>query len=32
MHLVEPFYDWRSYYIASEDPSSPFFEQEYSEF
>jgi hypothetical protein len=32
MHLVEPFYDWRDYYIASEDPSSPFFEQEYSEF
>jgi hypothetical protein len=32
MHLIEPFYGWRSYYVASEDPSSPFFEREYSEF
>jgi hypothetical protein len=32
MHLVEPFYEWRNYYVASEDPASPFFEQEYSEF
>lgn len=32
MHLVEPFYDWRHYYITSEDPSSSFYKQEYSEF
>ncbi len=32
MHLVEPFFDWRNYYIASDDPSSPFYNQEYSEF
>ncbi len=32
MHLMEPFYSWRNYYIASEDPSSPFFGREYSEF
>lgn len=32
MHHLEPFYNWRSYYIASEDPQSPFFEKEYSEF
>ncbi len=32
MHFIEPYYQWRNYYIASEDPSSPFFEREYSEF
>ncbi|MBU2019285.1 MAG: hypothetical protein KJ941_06545 [Bacteroidetes bacterium] len=32
MHYVEPFYQWRDYYIASEDPLSPFYEREYSEF
>ena len=32
MHLMEPFYSWRNYYIASEDPSSPFYGREYSEF
>jgi hypothetical protein len=32
MHLIEPFYAWRDLYIASEDPSSPFFERDYSEF
>jgi hypothetical protein len=32
MHLMEPFYSWRNYYIASEDPSSPFHGREYSEF
>jgi len=32
MHLVEPFYDWRNYYISSEDSSSLFFGSEYSEF
>lgn len=32
MHFIEPFYLWRDFYIAAEDPSSPFFEQEYNEF
>jgi hypothetical protein len=32
MHLIEPFYQWRNYYIASEDPASPFYDCEYSEF
>lgn len=32
MHDLEPYYNWRGLYVASEDPRSPFFEQEYSEF
>jgi hypothetical protein len=32
MHDLEPYYGWRDFYIASEDPRSPFFEQQYSEF
>lgn len=32
MHFVEPYFEWRNYYIASEDPASPFYGQEYSEF
>ena len=32
MHFVEPFYNWRGYYISAEDPSSPFYGREYSEF
>ncbi len=32
MHFIEPFYNWRGYYIASEDGDSPFYEREYSEF
>ncbi|MCE2865401.1 MAG: hypothetical protein LW804_07305 [Cryomorphaceae bacterium] len=28
MHFVEPFYNWRGYYIADEDPSSPFYGRE----
>ena len=32
MHYVEPFFEWRNYYIASEDSSSPFYENQYSEF
>lgn len=32
MHSIEPFFNWRCYYIASEDERSPFFEREYSEF
>lgn len=32
MHNLEPYFAWRNHYIASEDPKSPFFEREYSEF
>lgn len=32
MHSIEPFYNWRSYYIASEDIRSPFYGRNYSEF
>jgi hypothetical protein len=32
MHLVEPFFEWRNFYIASEDSASPFYQQIYSEF
>lgn len=32
MHNIEPFYNWRHLYIASEDKLSPFFGREYSEF
>lgn len=32
MHFVEPYYNWRGYYISSEDPNSPFYGREYSEF
>lgn len=32
MHYIEPFYLWRIHYVASEDPLSPFYEREYSEF
>lgn len=32
MHDLEPYYNWRELYISSEDPRSPFFEREYSEF
>ncbi len=32
MHDLEPYYGWRDFYIASEDPKSIFFEREYSEF
>lgn len=32
MHHIEPYYNWRSFYIASEDDKSPFYEREYSEF
>ena len=31
MHFIEPFFNWRGYYIASEDALSPFFEVDYSE-
>jgi hypothetical protein len=32
MHDLEPYYNWRGFYISSEDPASPFFNREYSEF
>ncbi len=32
MHSIEPFYNWQHLYIASEDPQSPFYGREYSEF
>ena len=32
MHEIEPYYQWRSVYIASEDERSPFYGKEYSEF
>ena len=32
MHSIEPFYNWRHLYVAAEDPISPFYGREYSEF
>lgn len=32
MHEIEPYYHWRDLYVAEEDPESPFYNQEYSEF
>lgn len=32
MHDIEPYYRWREYYIASEDPESPFYGKVNSEF
>lgn len=32
MHEIEPYYSWRSIYVASDDPYSPFFNRVYSEF
>ena len=32
MHHLEPHFNWRGYYIASEDSLSPFYGNEYSEF
>lgn len=32
MHLLEPYYNWRNLYIASEDERSPFFGEQNSEF
>src|ERR1700728_3174027 len=31
MHEIEPYYEWRDYYIASEDKLSPFYGRKYSE-
>ena len=32
MHKIEPYYNWRDYYVASEDENSPFFDTVYNEF
>ena len=32
MHTIEPYYNWRGFYVASEDIQSPFFDRVYSEF
>lgn len=32
MHNLEPYYNWNHLYNSSEDPYSPFYEREYSEF
>ncbi len=32
MHSIEPYFNWRGYYTAEEDPRSPFYGNEYSEF
>jgi hypothetical protein len=32
MHTLEPYYNWRHIYCSEEDPFSPFFNREYSEF
>lgn len=32
MHTIEPYYNWRSLYVAAEDNRSPFYGIEYSEF
>ncbi|HWB63404.1 MAG TPA: hypothetical protein VG603_07840 [Chitinophagales bacterium] len=31
MHEIEPYYNWRDYYVASEDKLSPFYRRRYSE-
>ena len=31
MHDIEPFYNWRNFYVASDDERSPFHERVYSE-
>ena len=32
MHALEPYYNWRNFYMAEEDPRSPFYDRGYSEF
>ncbi len=32
MHTIEPYYNWRGLYVASEDIRSPFYNRIYSEF
>jgi len=31
MHEIEPYYQWRDYYVASDDKLSPFYGRKYSE-
>ena len=31
MHQIEPYYNWRDYYIAAEDERSPFYGRDYNE-
>lgn len=31
MHEIEPYYNWRDYYVASDDKLSPFYRRKYSE-
>jgi hypothetical protein len=32
MHSIEPYFNWREHYTSEEDPQSPFYGNEYSEF
>ncbi len=32
MQDIEPFYNWRDFYTAEDDPKSPFYERTYNEF
>lgn len=32
MHTLEPFYNWRNFYVSEDDQYSPFYGKEYSEF
>jgi hypothetical protein len=32
VHTLEPHYNWRNHYMAEDDPLSPFYGREYSEF
>ncbi len=32
MHQIEPYYNWRGTYVGANDPDSPFYNREYSEF
>ncbi len=32
MHTIEPYYNWRAYYLAENDNKSPFYGRQYSEF
>ncbi|MDX5442187.1 MAG: hypothetical protein LPJ89_00215 [Hymenobacteraceae bacterium] len=32
MHTIEPYYNWLNYYSAADDPRSPLYGSEYSEF
>ena len=32
MHTLEPYFNWRAHYASEDDPQSPFYGREYSEF